>query len=130
MPTVRIQHKSDVEQLFRERGWNMKNSLPGLMRQAGRLCCVSLAFQTQPFGDDVKAEAMGKVATNRDIYKVYTTPGKAFLDIQDANQRKSFWKAVNASAWDRAAKILGKFGKAFKFTPIQSFDGGSQHRSL
>src|SRR6267142_2725199 len=112
MPNVRVQHQSDVAQLFREKGWNMKNSLPGLMRQAGRLCAVSLAFQAQPFGDSDKSEALGKVATNRDIYKVYTTPGKAYSDISDPKQQAGFWRAVNRSSWEAAAKILQRAGKA------------------
>src|SRR5437870_6060023 len=106
MPSVHLQHKSDIAEMFRQRGWNMKNSLPGLMRQAGRLCAVSLAFQTQPFGDSEQSEALGKVATNRDIYRVYATPGKAYADIQDHRAQAGFWKAVKSSAWDRARKIL------------------------
>lgn len=130
MPTVRIQHQSDVAQFFREKGFNAKNSLPGLMRQVGRLCAVSLAFQAQPFGDDARAEAIGKIAVNRDIYKVYTTPGKAFDDIGDSKSQGAFWKAAKRSAWDIAQKILARAGNALKFTPILRFDGGAAHRSL
>lgn len=108
----------------------MKNSLPGLMRQAGRLCAVSLAFQTQPFGNDDVSEALGKVATNRDIYRVYATPGKAFEDIANEGAKAGFWKAVKASAWDRAGKILLKSGNRLKATIIDNFDGGQQHRQL
>jgi len=130
MPTVRIAHHSQIYDYFREQGWNMKNSLPGLMRQAGRLCAVSLAFQTQPFGDSEKSEAIGKVATNRDIYRVYTTPGKAFEDIQDRRAQSGFWKAVKSSAWDRAKKILARSGSALKSTTIGDFDGGAAHQQL
>ncbi len=108
----------------------MKNSLPGLMRQAGRLCAVSLAFQTQPFGDDDRAEALGKVATTRDIYRVYATPGKAYDDIQDEGAKAGFWKAVKASAWDRATRILSREGSRLKGVLIDNFDGGAQHRQL
>lgn len=108
----------------------MKNSLPGLMRQAGRLCAVSLAFQTQPFGDDEKSEALGKVATTRDIYRVYATPGKAYDDIQDKGAAAGFWKAVKTSAWDRAAKIINREGSRLRGTLIDNFDGGVQHRQL
>lgn len=127
---VHVKHQSDVAQHFRENGWNLKNSLPGLMRQAGRLCAVSLSFQTQPFGDSAQSEALGKVATNRDIYRVYATPGKAFTDIQDTGAQKGFWKAVKTSAWDRAKKILAREGTNLKYTPIDNFDGGSAHRQL
>lgn len=130
MPNVHVRHQSDVARYFQEKGFNMKNSLPGLMRQAGRLAAVSLATQAQPFGTDAASEALGKVATNRDIYKVYATPGKAYDDIQNAGLQAGFWKAVKTSAWDRAAKILTKAGGALKSTPIDNFDGGAQHRQL
>ncbi len=130
MPSVHVRHQSDVAAYFKEKGFNMKNSLPGLMRQAGRLCAVSLAFQTQPFGDDDKAEALGKVATTRDIYRVYATPGKAYDDIQDPGAQAGFWKAVKTSAWDRATKILNREGSRLKGTLIDNFDGGSAHRQL
>ncbi len=100
------------------------------MRQAGRLCAVSLAFQTQPFGDDEKAEALGKVATTRDIYRVYATPGKAYDDISDDGAKAGFWKAVKTSAWDRAAKILNREGSRLRGILIDNFDGGDQHRRL
>ncbi len=130
MPNVHVKHQSDVAQYFKEKGFNMKNSLPGLMRQAGRLAAVSLAFQTQPFGDDDKAEALGKVATTRDIYRVYATPGKAYDDIQDPGAQAGFWKAVKTSAWDRATKILNREGSRLKGTLIDNFDGGAAHRQL
>jgi hypothetical protein len=130
MPNVHVRHQSDVAQYFKEKGFNMKNSLPGLMRQAGRLCAVSLAFQTQPFGDDDKAEALGKVATTRDIYRVYATPGKAYDDIPDVGAQAGFWKAVKTSAWDRASKILNREGSRFKGIIIDNFDGGAAHRQL
>ncbi len=130
MPSVHVKHKSDVAQYFKEKGFNMKNSLPGMMRQAGRLCAVSLAFQAQPFGDDEKAEALGKVATTRDIYRVYATPGKAYDDISDDGAKSGFWKAVKTSAWDRAAKILNREGSRLKGILIDNFDGGDQHRRL
>jgi len=100
------------------------------MRQAGRLCCVSLAFQAQPFGDSEQSEALGKVATNRDIYRVYATLGKAYEDIQNRGAQAGFWKAVKASAWDRAGKILQREGNALRSTMIDNFDGGAAHRQL
>ncbi len=121
----------------------MKNSLPGMMRQAGRLCAVSLAFQAQPFGDDEKAEALGKVATTRDIYRVYATPGKAFADLpteikkskkkggeSSFNPQKAFWNSVKTSKWANAQSLITRFANTFKSTPIQAFDGGAQHRQL
>lgn len=108
----------------------MKRSFPQLLRQASRLIAVSAATQSQPFGIDDKAEAVGQVATNRDIYRVYATPGKAFDDIINKGAADGFWKAVKSSAWDRAAKILNREGSRLKSTIIDNFDGGAQHRQL
>lgn len=108
----------------------MQRSIPQLLRQASRLIAVSAATQAQPFGIDDKAEAVGQVATNRDIYRVYATPGKAFEDITNSGAANGFWKAVKSSAWDRAAKILNREGNRLKSTVIGDFDGGSQHRQL
>lgn len=108
----------------------MKRSIPQLLRQASRLIAVSAATQAQPFGIDDKAEAVGQVATNRDIYRVYATPGKAYEDIQNQGAAAGFWKAVKISAWDRAAKILNREGSRLKNTTIDNFDGGAQHRQL
>ncbi len=134
MPSVHVKHRSDVAAYFKEKGFNMKNSLPGLMRQAGRLCAVSLAFGTQPYvegeGFGAVSQAVGQVATDRDIHRVYSTPGVAWKDIQNTGAQAGFWKAVKTSSWDRAAKILNRSGSRLKGTVIDSFDGGSKHRQL
>jgi hypothetical protein len=130
MPIVRVKHESHIAQYCREKGLNLKTSLPAVLHQAGRLCAVSAAFQAQPFGIDEKAQALGVVATTRDIYRVYATPGKAYDDISDDGAKSGFWKAVKTSAWDRAAKILNRSGARLKGTLIDNFDGGAQHRQL
>ena len=130
MPIVRVKHESHIAQYCREKGLNLKTSLPAVLHQAGRLCAVSAAFQAQPFGIDEKAQALGVVATTRDIYRVYATPGKAYDDISDDGAKAGFWKAVKTSAWDRAAKILNRSGARLKSTLIDNFDGGAQHRQL
>jgi len=124
-------------------GWTLKNSLPGFLKQEARLVAVSLATQTQPFGISATSQAVGQVATSRDIYRVYATPGKAFADLPTSqtaiskkmkefkfNPQKAFWSAVSKSKWDAAKTILSAFGVVFKSTPIQAFDGGKQHRQL
>ncbi len=130
MPIVRVKHESHIAQYCREKSLNLKTSLPAVLHQAARLCAVSAAFQAQPFGIDDKAQALGVVATTRDIYRVYATPGKAYDDIQDDGAKAGFWKAVKTSAWDRAAKILAREGSQLKGTLIDNFDGGAQHRQL
>ncbi len=131
MPIVRlVQQESNIARYCREKGLNLKTSIPAVLHQAGRLAAVSCAFQAQPFGIDEKAQALGVVATTRDIYRVYATPGKAYDDIQDPGAQAGFWKAVKTSAWDRAAKILNREGSRLKGTLIDNFDGGAAHRQL
>lgn len=130
MPIVRVKHESHIAQYCREKGLNLKTSLPAVLHQAARLCAVSAAFQAQPFGIDDKAQALGVVATTRDIYRVYATPGKSYDDIQDDGAKAGFWKAVKASAWDMAAKILNREGSRLKGVLIDNFDGGGAHRQL
>jgi hypothetical protein len=123
MPFVVVKHESNIARYLREKSLNLKTSAPAVLHQAARLVAVSLAYQAQPFGIDEKAQALGVVATTRDIYRVYWTPGKAWESIQDKGSKAGFWKAVKTSAWDRAQKIL--------ISPfIQNFDGGAQHRQL
>ncbi len=130
MPLVFVKHESNIARYCREKSLNLKTSIPAVLHQAARLVAVSLAYQAQPFGIDEKSQALGVVATTRDIYRVYATPGKAYDDIQDKGAAAGFWKAVKTSAWDRAAKILNREGSRLKGTLIDNFDGGAQHRQL
>ncbi len=130
MPIVVVKHESNIARYLREKSLNLKTSAPAVLHQAARLVAVSLAYQAQPFGIDEKAQALGVVATTRDIYRVYATPGKAYDDISDDGAKAGFWKAVKTSAWDRAAKILNRSGARLKSTLIDNFDGGAQHRQL
>ncbi len=130
MPFVVVKHESNIARYCREKSLNLKTSAPAVLHQAARLVAVSLAYQAQPFGIDEKAQALGVVATTRDIYRVYATPGKAYDDISDDGAKAGFWKAVKTSAWDRAAKILNREGSRLKSTIIDNFDGGAQHRQL
>ncbi len=121
---------SGSDKLFQQMGWTLKNSLPGYLRQEARLIAVSLATETQPFGVSATSQAVGQVATSRDIYHVYATPGTAWKDITDAGAQAGFWEAVKTSAWDRAAKILNRSGNVLKGTPIENFDDGALHRQF
>src|SRR5215469_6431578 len=125
---INLTHQSKLPELFQQRGWDLKNSLPGIMRQEARLACVDLAYVTQPYGNDEASRFEGQIAVNRDVYKVYTTPGKAYDDISPPEKQKAFWRFVNRSQWDKAQQILSANGKALKFTPIQAFDGGAAHQ--
>lgn len=128
---VRVKvNTSSSDALFKKMGWTLKNSVPGYLRQEARLVAVSLAIQTQPFGDSATSQAIGQVAVSRDIYRVYATPGTVYKDIIDPGAAAGFWKAVKTSAWDRATRIIQRASANFKSTPIQQFDGGSSHQNL
>jgi hypothetical protein len=51
------------------------------LRQEARLMAVSLAHETQPFGNDKAAQAMGQAAVSRDIKRLIATPEDAFARI-------------------------------------------------
>ena len=125
---IKVTVKSNVKEALAHRGQDLKSAIPPLLRLEARLCCVDLALVTQPYGNDEATRFEGQIAVNRDIYKVYTTPGKAYADISPPERQRAFWKFVNRGQWDKAQQILVSAGKAFKFTPIQSFDGGAAHQ--
>lgn len=128
---VSVRHRSDVGQYFKEKRGNMQRTLPDLLKQASRLIAVSAATQSQPFGIDDKSEALGLIATNRDINRVYLTPGKVYDDLASRpGQAGAFWRAVKSSNWDAAKKILDNSSSRFKGINMDSFDGGAQHRQL
>ncbi len=130
MPIVRVKHESHIAQYCREKGLNLKTSLPAVLHQAGRLAAVSCAFQAQPFGIDEKAQALGVVATTRDIYRVYTTAGKVYDAFPNEGQAKVFWFHFSNQHYSEAQGVMNKLCPKFNGTQIDSFDGGAQHRQL
>jgi hypothetical protein len=98
--------------------------------QVGRLVAISCAKSTQPFGSGQKARDDGRNRVAADIYKVYTTIGKAFADIQRNNDRaaRAFWAAVQHGDYARAKGILQKDGSLLRNIPIELFDDGALHR--
>jgi hypothetical protein len=100
--------------------------------QMGRLVAISCAKSTQPFGVGEKARDAGRNRVAADIYKVYTTIGKAFADIQKRNDRaaRAFWAAVQHGDYARARGILMKDGASLRNVPIELFDGGALHKQF
>lgn len=74
----RIRVTNNAAKGFRRRAQMVQRSLPGLLRRAGRICAVSLATQTQPFGIGTDAQQLGQTAVVRDIRRVYALPSDAF----------------------------------------------------
>lgn len=108
-----------------------------LIRRNGRLICVNLALQTQPFGADKRGKEEGERAIARDIRIVYADAGKAYDWLkkvkQSGNQTgeqvaRAFYKAVSSGNIDRAKRILLHSGIPEKGIRLEDFDGGEAHR--
>lgn len=128
MPS-RITVTNNAGPAFRKRAKTLERSLPALMRRAGRLCAVSLAKQTQPFGTDTNAQAMGQRAVVRDIRKIYALPSDVFAAFSDKRQAAAFWKAVQRGDWVRANGIMRKDCPKFRNVDFRPFDEGQAHQA-
>jgi hypothetical protein len=97
--------------------------------QMGRLVAISCAKSTQPFGTGERARDAGRNRVAADIYKIYTTVGKAFADIQKKNDAaaRAFWSAVQRGDYEKAIGILRADGSLLRNVPIERFDGGTLH---
>lgn len=49
---------------------------------SARRVAVNLAYRTQPFGDSANQQEVGEIAVRRDIYRVFTTPGMLFEQVE------------------------------------------------
>lgn len=97
--------------------------------QFGRLVAISCAKSTQPFGTGDAARKAGRDRVAADIYKVYTTPGKAYRDIANEKAAKAFWWALQNGHLDKAIGILRRDGNLLRNVPLERFDDGALHRS-
>jgi hypothetical protein len=114
---------------FRARAAAVEKSLPQLLRRAGRLCAVSLATSTQPYGIDSEAQLLGQRAVVRDIRKVYALPSDAFPAFPNPKAGAAFWQAVSAADWPRASGILRRDCPKFANVELRAFDGGAAHKA-
>jgi hypothetical protein len=114
---------------FRARAAAVERSLPQLLRRAGRLCAVSLATQTQPFGTGNDAQLMGQRAVVRDIRKVYALPSDVFPAFPNPRAGAAFWQAVQTADWERANGILHRDCPRYSNVDVRAFDGGAAHRA-
>lgn len=62
---------SDLRGRLREFSQIVGKETSEAVRQFSRVACVNLATETQPFGKDKEAQAIGETAVARDIYNVY-----------------------------------------------------------
>jgi len=99
--------------------------------QLGRLVAISCAKSTQPFGTGEDARTAGRNRVAADIYKIYTTIGKAFEDISKTNPKAAgaFWSALQRGDFDKAQGILRKDGVLLRNVPLDRFDDGALHRA-
>lgn len=128
MPS-RITVTNNAAKGFRRRAQLVERSLPQLLRRAGRLCAVSLATQTQPFGLGTDAQLLGQTATVRDIRKVYALPSDVFPAFGNPKAAGAFWRAVQAGDWGKATGILHRDCPRYRNLEIRPFDGGQAHKA-
>jgi hypothetical protein len=100
-----------------------------LLTQEARLVAISCAKSSQPFGTGEISQKLGQFRVAADIYKVYTTVGKAYEDIAKKNERaaKAFWAALNHGDFARAQGILRRDGSSLRHVPLGTFDDGALH---
>lgn len=101
---------------------------PEVLESEGRICAISLATSTQPFGTGRDAQDMGERAVMRDIAKVYATVGSIFGKLPPTGQgdAKQFWKLISIGEYDAAHDKLR--GTQFGQVKIGPFDGGGAHQ--
>jgi hypothetical protein len=127
---VKLRATNNAAAGFRRRAQLVERSLPQLLRRAGRLCAVSLAKQTQPFGTNgTDGQLMGQRAVVRDIRKVYALPSDIFPAFPNPKAAGAFWRAVQARDWARATGILHRDCPRYRNLEIRPFDGGQAHRA-
>jgi hypothetical protein len=99
-----------------------------VLDSGARVVAVQCARTAQPFGTGADAQNAGEKAVARDISKVYATPGKAYEDIAQ-RYKGAFWKAYKDGDIGRAQDILDANGSRLRGVPLESFDGGTAHKS-
>lgn len=107
---------------FRKRAERMERSVKGLLRREARLCAVSLAFSTQPFGDSKTVLDSGEGATAGDIRRCYATPGQVYADFPEERYAKAFWWRLMRGEFAEAQKIVDAQCPNFRHTRISYFD--------
>ena len=80
--------------------------------RAGRLCAVSCARSTQPYGNDAAAHNLGKAAVEKDIRKLFVIPTSmyAILKLKSPALAAKFWKARSNSNSEAMRQALVEAG--------------------
>src|SRR5436190_14402190 len=94
-----------------------------------RTTAIQLAKFTVPAGTGEDAKRAGEKAVERDIAKVYATPGQAWADIFRKGPAAAFWRAFKAGEYPVAQQFLADFGAKLRGLPLEQFDGGAVHRA-
>jgi hypothetical protein len=78
------------------------------------------------------AKKTGEAAVMRDVYRVYTTPGKVFelLRAINAPAAAAFWAQAKKKQWSQAQAILDRFPQLPDYArTLRAFDDGAEHRA-
>jgi hypothetical protein len=108
-----------------------KTTWADVLKKEARLMAVSLAFQTQPFGDSNAAKLIGEKAVTRDLAAVYADAPRTFAVIRqkDENAAKGFYKAMLQGDWKEARRILAASGSRWRNVEIEPFDAAIHRHS-
>ena len=100
-----------------------------VLKQQARLVAVSLAYSTQPYGDD--GQPLGISAIKRDVSKVYGSPTTIYAQIKERDEAmaKGFYGLIEKGKVKQAQELLLAAQVVDSQTPIGSFDGGEAHKA-
>ncbi|NDD53083.1 hypothetical protein EBZ39_04250 [bacterium] len=110
---------------------SQKKSWPQVLRAQGRLISVNLAYQTQPFGNEL-GRAQGEGKTKADILRVYAAPGQVYQEIekQSAANAKAFWSIMQSRKFQSAKTFLSRLGlEKFAQAEVGLMDDGQSHQA-
>ncbi|MDQ8206216.1 hypothetical protein QEH52_01750 [Coraliomargarita sp. SDUM461003] len=85
------------------------------VRNSARRLSANFAYRTQPFGNSEAAHNQGMVAVQRDVYRVFATPGMLYDEVKARAGANSpildyFWRSAKAGNARAVRKILKDLG--------------------
>ena len=123
------EYAQKLRAFFNETGKELSTGL----RQESRLMAVSLAHETQPYGNDKSAQALGQAAVNRDVRRLFATPQEAFALVlaQDGQALADEFYVLTSQGKpaDAQALLQNKSGSKVRGVPIADTPDPAIHRA-
>jgi len=110
----------------------MRDSARALISSSGAVPGLVQVTPPSQGKANTAAKKTGEAAVMRDIYQVYTTPGKVYelLRALDAGAAAAFWIHVKKKRWEVAQSILDRFPSLPSYArKLEAFDDGREHRA-